>query len=59
VDGEARIVHSDRQDRYDGNLSNSLSRGSFVRKNDNHHQIRDQSNRITDQSGMPSAYKKK
>jgi len=42
VDGEARIIHSDRQDRYDGNLSNRLSRDSFVRKNDNHNQIRDQ-----------------
>ena len=42
MDGEARIIHSDRQDRYDGNLSNRLSRDSFVRKNDNHNQIRDQ-----------------
>jgi len=44
VDGEARIIHSDRQDCYDGNFSNRLSCGSSVRKNDNHNQIRDRSN---------------
>jgi hypothetical protein len=47
VDGKDRIVHPDRQDRYDGDISNSLSRGSFVRKNDNHNQIRIQSNCLT------------
>ena len=45
VDGEARIVHSDRQDCYDGDLPNRLSRITFVGKNDNHNQIRNQSNR--------------
>jgi len=41
VDGEVGIVHSDCKDRYDGDLSNSLSRDSFVRKDDNHNQIRE------------------
>ena len=44
VNGEARIVHSDRQDCYDGNLPNRFSRDSPVGKIDNHNQIRDQSN---------------
>jgi len=40
TDGEARIVHSDRQGRYDGNLSNRFSRDSFVGKNDNRNQMK-------------------
>jgi len=44
VDGEARIVHSDCQDRYDGDLSNCVSRCNFDGEIDNHYQIADRSN---------------
>ena len=39
VDGEARIIHSDRQNCYDGNLSNRLSRGHSIGKDDDHNKV--------------------
>ena len=36
VDGEVRIIHPDRKDRYDGDLSNRLSRRHTVGKDDDH-----------------------